>query len=300
MRLYRGVRTNRLWRWVAASVVVGLAVLGYVFWIPVRHPSPRRVAALAVTAPVDGLRAHPHASESDASAGSLAAVKGAAAATPGETAVYTVAWKGTTSKSAGALVVLALPSAADTRATRAEVRTAYLGRTSLTAEGYGYAGALRLSAVPGAAGATFTAGTTPTITATTRRTDAEVFSVGRVVVVATAQGEGSHAKSIVDALAVEEYTHLRRTGARPMLAVTSLPVVASLVYAAVAVAVLAVVELGPWSLAAARRRREAAWEAAVRRERATRGSKVVKRQAGRTPVGRSGSKRPAGSGRTRR
>lgn len=299
MQLYLGVRTNRLWRWVAATVVAGLAVLGYAVWIPVRHPDPAKVARLALTAPLEGFR-HRHGAESAAADSTFAAVKSAAAATAGETAVYTVTWKGASKKSAAALVVVALPSTRDAAATRQEAKKAYLSQTSLTAEGYGYIGALRLPAVPGAQGATFAAGTSPTPTPTTRRTDAELFSVGRLVVVATSEGTGAPAKAAVDALAVAEYRYLRHTGGRPRLAETSFPLVASLVYAAVAAAVLVAVQLAPWVRTTVRRRRQAAWEAALRRERTSRGSKVVKRQAGRPGPGRSGPRRPAGSGRARR
>lgn len=300
MQFDRGVPTNRLWRWVAATVVLGLAALGYVLWIPVRHPDPARVAALAVTGPVHGFRVRPHATETPAANSQLGAVKAAAAATPGQTAVYTVAWKGATKESAAALVVLALPTAHDARSARHDAEQAYLSRTSLTSDGYGYAGALTLRAIPGATGATFVAGTSPTVTAATRRTDAEVFSVGRVVVVATAQGVGSQAKASVNSVALAEYRHLERTGAAPALAETSFPVVASLVYVAVAAAVLIAVQLTPGGAVAVRRRREAAWEAALRRERASRGSKVVKRQAGRTTAGRPASRRTAGRSRARR
>lgn len=293
------MRTNRLWRWVLASVVLGVGALVYVLWIPVRQPDPARVAALVVTKPVKGFLAHPRAAESNAAVSPLAAVKAAASETPGQTAVYTVAWKGDTKKSASAVVVLALPTAHDTAAARADAAKSYLSESSLTSEGFGYSGTLALPSVPGASGATFVAGTSPSVTATTRRTDAEVFSVGRVVVVATAQGKGAQAKTAVDALALAEYHHLRHIGARPSLGETSFPVVASTVYAVVAAAVLAVGLLAPWALVAFRQRRIAAWEAAVRRERASRGSKVVKRRAGRAPAraGPRGSSRKPRTGR---
>lgn len=300
VRLDRAVRTDRLWRWVLAAVVLGVGALGYVLWIPVRHPDPARVAALVVKTPVTGFLAHPRTAESDAAVSPLAAVKAAASATPGQTAVYTVAWKGETKKSASAVVVLALPTARDTTAARADAKKSYLSTTSLTSEGFGYSGTLSLPSVPGAAGATFVAGTSPSVTATTRRTDAEVFSVGRVVAIATAQGKGAQAKTAVDALALAEYHHLRHVGARPSLAETSFPAVASLVYALVVAGVLAVGLLGPWALVAVRRRRIAAWEAAARRERASRGSKVVKRHAGRTQAARSGLRRSTGTRGTRR
>ncbi len=300
MRLDRVVRSNRLWRWVLATVVLGLAALGYALTIPVRHPAAARVAALAVTRPVAGFQAHPHAGQSSATASLLSAVKAAAAATPGETAVYTVTWKGKSKSSATALVVLALPTVQDARAARTEAQKSYLNRASLTPAGYVYAGSLALASVPGAKGATFTGGTSPVTTATTRRTDAEVYALGRVVVVATSQGPGSQAKAAVDRLALSEYRHLQRTGSSPSLGTTSFPLVATLSYAGVTGAVLLVVLASPWAVAAVRRRREAAWEAAVRRERASRGSKVVKRRAGRAAAARSRPPRSAARIRGRR
>lgn len=275
-------------------MVVGLAVLGYALWIPVRHPAPGRVAALALTRPVQGLRPHPTTAESAPSASPLAAVSAAAATTPGQTAVETVSWKGTTKDTAAALVVLALPTVHDASLTRVQAEASYLSKTSLTSVGYGYGGPLTLPAVPGAKGASFVAGTSPTVTSSTRRTDAEVFALGRVVVVATAQGRGNDAKTRVDALAVAEYHHLRNGNSRPDLAETSFPLVASVVFAGAAAAVLAVTQLAPWALATVRGRRQAAWEEALRRERASRGSKVVKRRAGRPPPGRPAGRRAGG------
>ena len=291
---------------MAATVVIGVAALGYVLWIPVHHLDPAKVSALAVTDRLPGIQGRPRGTHSDASASPLAAVKQAAAAAPAETAVYTVTWgTGTTSTAktpSAALFVLALPGTKEAEAARRDARSSYAGRTSFTAVGFGYAGTLQVPSVPGATGATYTAGTTPTTTPSTRRTDAVVFSVGRVVVVATSQGTEHQATAALDALAVAEYDHLRhllRDGAEPSLAVRSFPLVATLVYVAVAVVVLAAVELAPWGVAVARRRREAAWEAALRRERASRGSKVVKRQAGRTRTGRPG-RATAGGARARR
>lgn len=286
------MRSNRLWRWVAATVVVGLAALGYVLWIPVRHVNPAKVASLAVTGSLPGIAGSPHGTQGDPSTSQLAAVRRAAASTPAETAQYTVTWGGGTAGTktpSAMLMVLALPRTTDARAARVDARRSYAGRTSFIAQGVGYAGPLHLRSVPEATAATYTAGTSPTITPTTRRVDAAVFSVGRVVVVATTQGTQSQAKVALDALAAAEYRHLGRllpAGAAPGLGETSFPLVASLVYVAVAAVVLAAVQFAPWAMAAARRRREAAWEAALRRERASRGSKVVRRRAGRTPVGR--------------
>lgn len=299
VQLDRGVRTNGLWRWVAVTVVLGVAALGYVLWIPTRHANPAKVVALAVTQPVQGFRTHPAAAERNASASPLRAVQQAAATAPAETAVATVVWKGVGQNSAGSLLVLALPTGRAAHAARTEARTSYLGQTSLTPEGYGYAGALGSAGVPGAHGATFVKGTSPTTSPTSRRTDVEVFSVGRVVVVATAQASGNQAKAAVDALALAEYRHLLRTGGAPHLAQTTIPVVASLLYAVVAAAVLSAVQLGPSVRATVRRRRAEARETAIRRERASRGSKVVKRRAGRTSLRHPVSKRRTGAGGAR-
>lgn len=300
MGLDRGVRANRrLWRWVAAAALICLAAVGYVVWIPVVRPNPAKVARLAVTAPVRGFDSHPTTTETDAAASPLAAVRKAASSAPGQTAVYTVAWKGAaTKKSASALVVLALPSVGEAKTAQAEAEKSYLGQSSLTADGYGYGGKLK-PAVSGATGAYYLAGTSPTVTASTSRTDAELFRVGKVVAVATVQDTGAKADDAVAALVRAEHGHLERTTVGS-LGETSYPLVATVVYAAVAAAVLVALQLSPWAVTVVRRRREAAWEAAVRRERASRGSKVVKRRAGRSAPGRPGARRAGGRSRSRR
>ncbi|HTX62008.1 MAG TPA: hypothetical protein VMD28_00110, partial [Acidimicrobiales bacterium] len=68
-------------------------------------------------------------------------------------------------------------------------------------------------------------------------------------------------------------------GADPALAETSFPLVASVLYVLVALAVLAIAELTPRLVAAAQQRRHEARIAAERRARVARGSKVVRRHA---------------------
>ncbi len=124
-------------------------------------------------------------------------------------------------------------------------------------------------------------GAKPTITASTPRVAVVIFRAGRVVAGATVDAKGKDATTTVQALAPAEYRHLARVGPDLVLGETVLPLVASLVYALVALAVLAAAEITPGVVIAARGRRHDAHVAAQRRARVARGSKVVKRHASR-------------------
>jgi hypothetical protein len=108
-----------------------------------------------------------------------------------------------------------------------------------------------------------------------------IYRAGRVVVDVTVDSKGDAATTTARALASAEFHHLEKVAADPVLSETSLPLVASVVYALVAVAVLAVAEVTPRLVIAARQRRHEARAAAERRSRTARGSKVVKRHASR-------------------
>ncbi|MGH9029316.1 MAG: hypothetical protein ACRDV4_06850, partial [Acidimicrobiales bacterium] len=77
MALYRAaVPRHLVQRGAAALVLAGLAFGGYSIWVPVHRPDPRRLAAVASTAPVAGLRGHPKTDVVDpATSSSLEAVK---------------------------------------------------------------------------------------------------------------------------------------------------------------------------------------------------------------------------------
>lgn len=285
------VRRVLLWRVLAGVVLLALAIVGYVLWIPARHPNGAKLSALATTRPVSGFRSDPRTAAPAPAKSSLAAVKAAASATPGQTGIYTVDWKGEAKDADASLVVLATPTAADARAVHADASDTYLRQTSFTRTGYGYGGVLHVGAVPGSSAAYYLAGTSPTTTKSTKRTDVVLFRVERVVVVVVVTDTGTRAGPAADAMAAAAYRHLLQVGGRPTLAETSYPAVATVVYVVVAVVVIAAVELAPGGVALVRRRRQVAFEAALRRERASRGSKVVKRHASRPGAGRAHARR---------
>ncbi|HLW44892.1 MAG TPA: hypothetical protein VKR78_01665 [Acidimicrobiales bacterium] len=273
-------------RVASAVVIAGLAVAGFVLRIPLHRPDPQKLATLAVTSPVAGLRGHASTKVADPATSALAPVKSAAAATPGETGAFAVDWKGTGSVTAGSLELITVPTATSARAVLGAAKAADLAPTALTTLGYGFGARTHVTGIPGAEGAYYLGGTKPTITASTPRASVVVFGVGRVVVDVTANGKGAVATRTARAVAASEYRHLRRVGADPVVGSTVLPVVASLVYALVALAVLAIVWFAPGMVATARRRREELHREAERRARVARGSKVVRRHASHGYAGR--------------
>lgn len=269
-------------RVATAVVLVGLAIAGYVLWIPVHRPNLDKVAALAVKSPVTGLRTHPKTEIVDpATTVSLSAVKRAAASTPGETAAYAVNWEGTGPVTAGSLELITLPTSKSAKSAQKQALAAELSQTSLTDSGYGFGGTTSVSGIPGAKGAYYLKGTKPTVTASTPRVTVAMFREGRTILDVTVDSKGATATTTARALALAEYHHLEHVGADPTLAETSLPVVASVVYALVVLAVLAIAEATPRLVTTAQRRRHEARIAAERRARVARGSKVVKRHASR-------------------
>ncbi len=267
-------------RIATAVVVVGLGIGGYLLWIPVHRPDPRKVAVLAVKRPVARLRAHPKTAIADpATAVPISAVKSAAASTPGETAAYSVNWKGIAPVTGASVELVALPTLPSALSAHKEIVASELSQTSFTDAGYGYGGKTSVPGIPGAAGAYYLKGTSPKVTATTPRVAAVIFLAGRVVVDVAVDAKGADATTTARALASAEYHHLERVGARPVLAQTLLPLVASIVYVLVALAVLAVAEVTPRLVTTAQQRRREARVAAQRRARVARGNKVVKRHA---------------------
>jgi hypothetical protein len=285
------VRRVLIWRVVVMVALLVLAVIGYVLWIPVHHANAAKLAALATTRPVSGFRADPRTATPAPASSVLASVKAAASSTPGQTGIYTVDWTGKAKDSDASLVVVVTPTISDAKAARADASDAYLKQTSFTRDGFGYGGVLHLRSVPGSSGAYYLGGTSPTITKSTKRTDVAVFRVDRVVVAVIVRDSGTRAGPALDSAARAEYRHLVHVGGHPTLAETSYPAVATVVYAVVTVAVLAAVLLAPNALGVLRRRRQLAFEEALRRERAGRGRKVVKRHAGRSGARRSHARR---------
>lgn len=269
----------------------GLAIAGFFLFVVTQVPSESLLAQLAVPGPAAHLPGQPHGRAEPASRSRLASLRRAAAATPGGTGSYAVRWNGNKARAA-TLELYVLPSGPDALAALRAAEGASLAQSSLTAVGFGYAGILQVPGVPGARGASYVSGTSPTVTPSAPHLDVAVFRVDRVVVVARAAGAtAGEARANLLRMARAERRHVLLAGARPSIARVSVPPLAAAAYLVVAALVVAAAVGSPAIVATVRRRRLAAREEAVRRERAARGRKVVKRRGSPAPAGRSRPRR---------
>lgn len=264
-----------------ALLVLVLAAVGYELYIPVHHVERGRLSRLAVTAAPAGFKAKPTASsEVSAADNPFAAFKTAAGHSPNATGAYSVQWSDAASTNDTAqLLVSWLPSAADATAVVKQATTTYLSPTSFKTDSYTLLSRLTVPAVPGAAGATFG----PAPSKGTERLSVAAFQDGRFVVVGYVQQSGAaKSGSSAVALAQAESARLKAVGTGFTLRVTSWPVVASLIYAGVAVAIAALVIVVPFGLARSRRHRQLARQAMARRAVRGHGHKIAKHQAARS------------------
>lgn len=270
-----------LLRAASGVLLAGVAIATYLLWIPVHRPDPSKLAALASTSPVAGVRPPARTLEDDPAKSSLSAVSVAAASTPGETGSYSVDWHGAAPVSSASVTLTVLPTTTAAQAALKEAKSSDAGSTSLTSIGYGFGGTTRVPGIPGARGAYYLKGTSPQVKPTTPRAAVVVYRLGRVVVGVTVAAKGVHATATARDLASAEFRHLRSVGADPAIGETHVPVTASILFVLVAVAVIALSQmvLGPLSTLGQRRA-----ELRLREERRAslaRGSKVVKRHAAR-------------------
>jgi hypothetical protein len=277
------VRGELILRVVVAVVLAAAAAVGFVLWIPVTAVNHQVLRSLGVTRPVSGFEPKPTVETLQPSTSALEAVKKAAATAPAETGTLAVGWKGTDKKSSASVSLTVLPTLGDARDAQGEASTEYLAVSALVDQGDKYTGALSVPGVPHAAGASFVSATSTsgTVKPTAERIDVAVFRAGRVVAVVFVDGAATSAATSLRALSVAEYRHLRQVGTQPALSKTTVPVVAAVVYVVVAIAVIGAVEALPTVRRVVHERRVLAHEEAIRRQRATRGSKVVRRQANR-------------------
>ena len=239
----------------ATSVLVLIAAAAlYGQFVPVTHVERTRLANLLIVKPPAGLGTQPTKQNEVAAADSpFSGVQAAGKRSPNTTGSYTAEWVSPTSASdVDQLLVSLLPSVADADSVQTEANTMYLTSKSVPAQGYTLKGPFPVPGVPGAQSAEFTSATAgqPPFAAV-------VFRSKRAVVVAfTLQTTAPGATSAAVALSDAEYQHLLTVLPGFTLVRTTRPLVASIVYAVVAlVAALAVGSLtvgGAWWL---RRRR---------------------------------------------
>jgi hypothetical protein len=263
-----------------AVLVLVVAAIGYELYIPIHHVERARLSRLAVIPPPAGFKAKPaNASELAAADNPFAAFKTAASHSPNATGAYSVHWSDSASTSDIAQLLVAwLPSTADAAAVAKQATTTYLAPTSFKTDSYTLLGRLTVPGVPAAAGASFG----PAPSKGTERLSVATFQDGRFVVVDYVQQSGADkASAAAVALAQAESARLKTVGSGFTLRVTSWPLVASLIYAGVAVAIAVLVIVVPLGLARSRRHQRLARQAMARRAVQGRGHKIAKHQAAR-------------------
>jgi hypothetical protein len=275
------MKRNRL-RAVSASLFVLLVLLagvGYDRWIVIRHVERTRLATLVVASPPPGYTKKPSsANQVTTQSSPLSSYKSLATAAPSRSGAYSVSWSNPASSTDSATILVSLlPNAAGAGKVQAQSVTQFLAAGSFNAEHYTLAGTVPVPGVPGARGAVFG----PTGTATTPPVAAVVFSTGRVQVLELLGQKGTPTSTgaAAAALARSEYTHLGQVLPGFSLEVTSVPLVASAVYWAAVVGLLAVGVALPMGVRRARRARADARRRAARRQHQVRGSKIARRQA---------------------
>jgi hypothetical protein len=262
-------------------IVLIVAAVGYVVLIPIHHVERARLSRLVVTRPVSGFKVKPTSSSQLAAASSpFAEVKTAAKKSPNSTGSYSIQWAATSSSSAGAsLLASLLPSGSDANAVQAEAAKSYLAAASFKSESFTSEARLSVPSVAGAEAATFA----PTSSKVHEGLGVVEFRVDHIVVVVIVAQQSTPAAAGASAvsLANAEYEHLRQLGSGFSLTVTTWPLVASLIYGGVTLAIVAGLLLAPATVGRGRRRRVLAREEAARRELRGRGRKIAKHQAAR-------------------
>jgi len=274
------VRFVRLLPVIGSVIVVIVAFIGYQRYIPIHHVERGRLSRLIVARPPSGLNPKPtNAAEVDASSSPFAAVQAAAKRSPNSTGSYSVQWTETGSSTSGASVLASLlPSDSDAVTVQAEAAKAYLAAGSFKSDGYGLAGTFAVPSVKGEAAALYRSTSTKTV----GHLATVVFRFDRVVIVEfVPETSAATAQATATSLAEAEYAYLRQLGSGFSLTATTRPLEASLIYAAVAVAIIAAMFSVPPVVTRGRRRRRLAGEEAARREVLGRGRKIAKHHAAR-------------------
>lgn len=266
---------------IVAGLVVYLVVATLVFVPVVRLQKvvPGRMATLVVRKPPPGFSTKPAAANTiKPSSSSFAEVKAAAKKSKDSTGAYSVEWAKTGSNDAVSMVISYLPSPADAAKVQQEARTTYTSSGSLKSDAYTYTGPVAVPGIPGASAAAFkpsTSGNPPLVVV--------AFQQGRAqaTVFVGLSAPPAAVENAAVSFAGSEYQHLRSSLAGFSLVRTTWPALSTIVYWVVA-AVLAAAGLSfPAMRRRAERRRIAAAERARTQHKTVRGSKIVKRQAGR-------------------
>lgn len=275
------VTARRVAPFAAAVVVLALAAVGFVEYVPVHHVATARMARLVAAKPPPGFGGKPSVSSPEkSSTSSFAAVKAAAKSDPGATGTYTVEWtKPSPSHDTATALLSLLPTSALAARTDQQARSAYLGKKSQQSQYYSYSGPLSIATPPGSDASLFkatTAGGPPLAVV--------AFQVQRaqVVIFSAIAGPPSQSAAVARSLAAAEYGQLRRNLPGFSLRYTTWPLTATTVYWAATAGILGLIVAVPAAARKSKERRRRAREATRRRQLQGRGSKIARRQASRS------------------
>ncbi len=264
---------------VITVLALALATGAYEQWIVMRHADRGRLAGLVVTAPPPGFTKKASASnEVTAASSPFSAFKTAAKNAPGSTGAWTSSWTSPSSSSESATVLVSLlPSAAIAAQVEAQAETQFLGTGAFAAQSYTRSASAPVPGVPGAKGAVFR----PKAGAASPPVTTAVYRYGRaqVLVIVGKTGTPTQAEWATAALATSEFAHLRGALSSFSFLVTTVPLVATLVFWAVVVGGLGLALGIPMGSRRARRRRDQARSRLAARQHQVRGSKIARRQA---------------------
>ena len=268
---------------MVVGVLLAIAVAIYLPVMSVQKVRTGRLASLVVSRPPAGFNPKPAAANPvPPSSSQFEAVKLAGKKSPGSTGGYSIEWTDSSSSSQGSnavsLVVSVLPSAGDAAKTQAEAKSAFASKNSLKADSYTYANAVAVPGIPGASASFYTPGslTNPPLVVV-------VFQVGHAQATEFIgiPGDKQAIEDEAVSFARAEYNHLRSVLPGFSLSETTYPVVASVVYWAVAAVIVLAVVVGPILRRRAVERRRLVAERARVQHKTVRGSKIAKRQAAR-------------------
>jgi hypothetical protein len=261
---------------VAVVVVLSAAGVGYAEWIVGQQPDPSALGHLAVQGPPSGFEAKAAQRAPVPSSDIVfSEEKTAVRSTPGNAGQFSVTWKGDAKhKTAIAeLLVTVAPTEADATTVRSQAATQYLSAKKLAADGYKVTGSFSVPGVPDARAVALTS------SSSTLKTAAIVFRYDRAVVVDFVEEPSAAPSSTAVHLAQSEFRLLEPGLPALTLVETTYPLVASVAFWGITVALLALAVVAPGAFRRARQRRRTRLELAHRRERLARGRKVVTRRA---------------------
>ena len=267
-------------RLIASALVIVLAAVGWLAFVSSTSAVPSRLSALVIADPgLPGLKAEPGGRRPIAA--NVLPFPPAAKATGGgaDTGGYAASWQTSAKSAAGATTANVLLELLPDRSSAGHVRTTavqrYTDPKALAQSSLAVTSHFTVPGVPGAAGIALASTRTGASTGTGY---AVTFQLDRAVAIEFVQAaSGTAGRGDTATMARAEYRLLRHAEPGFSLAVTSRPLVASLVYWAVAVALAGSLLLVPWWLGRRRTRLALKQQARVHYEIRSRGRKAVRR-----------------------